>query len=134
MEFYLSLRVTHKRNTPRLGESGLWGDPPVLHAGRATAMPQKAARRLVFAPLFDFVGWHRSCNCRVPQAVRSARTLEEAGSREQGAVNEGRKRIIRTVVAALGLTAFLALQPDTARLVDSAWARCSGGAEGVRRE
>jgi len=38
-------------------------------------------------------------------------------------VKEGRKRIIRTVVAALGLTALLALQPESARLVESAWAR-----------
>src|SRR5438046_5235015 len=44
-------------------------------------------------------------------------------SRERGAVKEGRKRIIRTVVAALGLTALLALQPESARLVESAWAR-----------
>ena len=41
-------------------------------------------------------------------------------------MNEGRKRIIRIVrivVAALGLTALLALQPESARLVASAWAR-----------
>jgi hypothetical protein len=43
-------------------------------------------------------------------------------------VNEGRKRIIRIVVAALGLTALLALQPESARLVESAWARSAGGA------
>jgi len=51
-------------------------------------------------------------------------------------VNEGRKRIIRTVVAALGLTALLALQPESARLVESAWARSGSGATrppGVRR-
>ena len=38
-------------------------------------------------------------------------------------MKEGRKRVIRTVVAALGLTALLALQPESARLVESAWAR-----------
>ena len=38
-------------------------------------------------------------------------------------MSEGRKRIIRIVVAALGLTALLALQPESARLVASAWAR-----------
>jgi len=38
-------------------------------------------------------------------------------------VKEGRERIIRIVVAALGLTALLALQPESARLVESAWAR-----------
>ena len=38
-------------------------------------------------------------------------------------MKEGRKRIIRIVVAALGLTALLALQPESARLVESAWAR-----------
>jgi hypothetical protein len=43
-------------------------------------------------------------------------------------VNEGRKRIIRTAVAALGLTALLALQPESARLVESAWARSGSGA------
>jgi len=43
-------------------------------------------------------------------------------------VNEGRKRIIRIGVAALGLTALLALQPESARLVDSAWARSGTGA------
>jgi hypothetical protein len=42
-------------------------------------------------------------------------------------VNEGRKRIVRIVVAALGLTALLALQPESVRLVESAWA-LSGGA------
>src|SRR5437899_3755849 len=45
------------------------------------------------------------------------------GSRERGAVKEGRKRIIRIVVAALGLTALLALQPESDRLVAPAWAR-----------
>src|SRR5213083_605629 len=48
------------------------------------------------------------------------------GSRERGAVKEGRKRIIRIVVAALGLTALLALQPESDRLVESAWARSGG--------
>ena len=43
-------------------------------------------------------------------------------------MNEGRKRIIRTAVAALGLTALLALQPESARLVESAWARSGSGA------
>ncbi len=41
----------------------------------------------------------------------------------EGPVNEGRKRIIRIAVAALGVTASLALQPEPARLVASAWAR-----------
>src|SRR5437667_11040580 len=48
------------------------------------------------------------------------------GSRERGAVKEGRKRIIRIVVAALGLTALLALQHESDRLVESAWARSGG--------
>ncbi len=43
-------------------------------------------------------------------------------------MNEGRKRIVRIVVAALGLTALLALQPESVRLVESAWARSAGGA------
>ena len=43
-------------------------------------------------------------------------------------MNEGRKRIIRIAVAALGLTALLALQPESARPVESAWARSAGGA------
>ena len=43
-------------------------------------------------------------------------------------MNDGRKRIIRTVVAALGLTALLALQPESVRLVESAWARSGTGA------
>jgi len=38
-------------------------------------------------------------------------------------VNEGRRRIIRIGGLALGLTALLALQPEPARLVASAWAR-----------
>jgi len=42
-------------------------------------------------------------------------------------VSEGRKRIVRIAVAALGLTALLALQPESARLVESAWARSAGG-------
>ena len=43
-------------------------------------------------------------------------------------MNEGRKRIIRIAVAALGLTALLALQPESGRLVESAWARSGSGA------
>src|SRR5882724_1986140 len=58
------------------------------------------------------------------RAVRSTHTIE-------GAVNEARKRIIRIVVAALGLTALLALQPESARLVESAWARSAGGTVGA---
>jgi len=42
-------------------------------------------------------------------------------------VSEGRKRIVRIAVAALGLTALLALQPESARLVEPAWARSAGG-------
>ena len=42
-------------------------------------------------------------------------------------MSEGRKRIVRIAVAALGLTALLALQPESARLVESAWARSAGG-------
>jgi hypothetical protein len=49
-------------------------------------------------------------------------------TRSREAVSEGRKRIIRIVVAALGLTTLLALQPESARLVESAWARSAGGA------
>ena len=43
-------------------------------------------------------------------------------------MSEGRKRIVRIVVAALSLTVLLALQPESARLVESAWARSAGGA------
>jgi len=45
-------------------------------------------------------------------------------------VNEARKRIVRIAIAALGLTALLALQPESARLVESAWAR--SGSEATR--
>src|SRR5882724_8142003 len=90
------------------------------HEGRAPKSSVASRLRTTIG-----LGWLASVlridACR--RAVRSARTLEGAGSREQGAVNEGRKRIIRTVVAALGLTALLALQPESARLVQSAWAR-----------
>src|SRR5467141_3005069 len=63
----------------------------------------------------------------VLRIVACRRAVRSAHARE-GAVNEGRKRIIRTVIAALGLTALLALQPESARLVGSAWARSAGGA------
>src|SRR5256886_14715645 len=55
------------------------------------------------------------------------------GSRERGAVKEGRKRIIRIVVAALGLTALLALQPESDRLVQVGWARSGGCASAAAR-
>jgi len=74
----------------------------------------------VFAPLFDFSDWHRFCEL-LRQTAGSTHTIEEA-------VSEGRKRIVRIVIAALGLTALLALQPESARLVESAWARSTGGA------
>jgi proteasome lid subunit RPN8/RPN11 len=38
-------------------------------------------------------------------------------------VKEGQKRVTRIAVAALALTALLALQPESGRLVESAWAR-----------
>ena len=45
-------------------------------------------------------------------------------------MKEGRKRIIR-IVATLSLTALLALQPESGRLVDAAWAagRVTGGSD-----
>ena len=79
-------------------------------------MPQKAAPRGVFAPLFDVVVWHWSCESSHAEGSHFSQHRE-------GAVSEGRKRIIRIVVAGLGLTALLALQPESPRLVASAWAR-----------
>src|SRR3989442_7649058 len=45
--------LTCRCNTPPLPESPLFSNSSVLHTVRAKAMPQKAARRVVFAPLFD---------------------------------------------------------------------------------
>jgi len=42
-------------------------------------------------------------------------------------VNEARKRIVRIAIAALGLTALLALQPESVQIVQSAWARSGDG-------
>src|SRR2546429_546657 len=108
--------LTCRRNTRPRPESPVFSDSTVLHTGRAKAMPQKAAPRGVFAPLFDVVVWHWSCESSHVEGSHFSRHRE-------GAVSEGRKRIIRIAVAALGLTALLALQPESPRLVASAWAR-----------
>src|SRR5438046_5827246 len=111
--------LTCRRNTRPLPESPVFSDSTVLHTGRAKAMPQNAAPRRMFAPLFDVVVWHWSCESSHVEGSHFSRHRE-------GAVSEGRKRIIRIVVAALGLTALLALQPESDRLVESAWARSGG--------
>src|SRR6266700_1589240 len=66
--------LTCRRNTRPLPESPLFSNSTVLHTGRAKAMPQKAAPRGVFAPLFDVVVWHWSCESSHAEAVTSAST------------------------------------------------------------
>src|SRR5205814_3589711 len=66
--------LTCRRNTRPLPESPLFSNSTVLHTGRAKAMPQKAAPRGVFAPLFDVVVWHWSCESSHAEAVTSAGT------------------------------------------------------------
>src|SRR5216117_4012014 len=119
--------VTSRRNTRAVCESlcfsdsvGFAHEPRKGHAPKSGAAcgVRTAMRLLWLASVLRLIA------CR--RAVRSALTLEGAGSRERGAVKEGRKRIIRIVVAALGLTALLALQPESDRLVESAWARSGG--------
>src|SRR3989442_1012336 len=112
--------VPRQRHTPRLRENLPFQRFCGFTHGRVMGAHQKAARSPVFAPLFDFVEWHQSCEL-LRQTAGSARTIEEP-------MSEGRKRIVRIVVAALGLMALLALQPESARLVESAWARSAGGA------
>src|SRR2546430_4711394 len=114
--------VTARRNTRAVCESlcfsdsvGFAHEPRKGHAPKSGAVSRvRTTMRLLW-----LASVLRTIACR--RAVRSALTLEGAGS--GGAVKEGRKRIIRIVVAALGLTALLALQPESDRLVAPALAR-----------
>src|SRR6266567_664995 len=81
--------LTCRRNTRPLPESLLFSDSSVLHTAWAKAMPQKAARRVVSAPLFDVVVWHRSCE--LSHAEGSQVGMNARGSREQGAGSSERK-------------------------------------------
>src|SRR6266853_359004 len=53
--------LTCRRNTRPLPESPIFTDSAVLPTCVAKATPQKAAWCPGFAPLFDLVDWHRSC-------------------------------------------------------------------------
>src|SRR5439155_10250518 len=77
--------LTCRCNTRPLPESLFFSDSSVLHAIRTKPVPQKAAPTVVFAPLFDVVGWHRSCESSNAegQSVRHERSVEQgAGSGE----------------------------------------------------
>src|SRR6266566_3517452 len=73
--------LTCRRNTRPLPESLLFSDSSVLHTAGGKAMPQKAARRVVPAPLFDVVVWHRSCESS--HAEGSQVGMNARGSRER---------------------------------------------------
>src|SRR2546422_1069346 len=53
--------LTCRRNTRPFPESPIFAESGVLPTCPAPATPQKAAWCLGFAPLFDLVDWHRSC-------------------------------------------------------------------------
>src|SRR5947207_15711697 len=80
--------LTYRRNTRPLPESPFFADSSVLHASRATAVPQKVARHVVGAPQFDVPVWHRSCvlSSAEGQSVRHDRSSEQGAGRDRKSV------------------------------------------------